>query len=440
MGTDAFEPRMNPFELRALDAKRDQEAIGRIWKETGWIDEDEQIKQLEHFLADATGLVATRQGHAEVSVTGHEGLTRYIESKLSMWGVTSVTVSRIARKQGLAGALTAGLLAEGARRGCSIAMLGMFDQGFYDRLGFGTGSYERRITFDPASISVPGTPRPPQRITTKDYEAVHRGLLAASRHHGSSWFEQSNTIRAELEWTKNAFGLGYFADGAAEITHHLWGKASGENGPDSIYWYSYRNDAELLEILQLIKTLGDQVHAVTMKEPPGIMLQDFLRQPFKQRRQTEKGLFEARHTAAAYWQLRILDLEAAIAATGGPEWPGVGELDVELELTDPVSSYLSGPLADALPHSSTAWRGIDGVWKLHLGKDSEARRLSKDDEATKPGGTRVSTDVGAFSRLWFGSASARSLAMQGRLHARPETVRALDGYFRLPEPHPWWDF
>lgn len=446
MGTGPYTRSIDPFELRSLDAKQDQQAVGRIWKATGWIDDDEQIKHLESFLADATGIVATRDGDAEVSVTGHEGRTRYVTRDLSTWGVTSVTVSRIARKQGLAGALTAGLLAQGAAQGCSIAMLGMFDQGFYDRLGFGTGSYERRITFDPASITLSGAPRPPRRIGAKDWEAVHRGLMAASRRHGSSWFEQANTIRAELEWTKQGFGLGYFDDAGTTVTHHIWGKATGEHGPDDIYWYSYRDDADLLEILRLVKTLGDQVHAVTMKEPPGIMLQDFIRHPFKQRRQTENGKFESRHSAAAYWQLRILDMEQAIAATGGPDWPGSGELDLELELTDPVSSYLTGPVAERLPEAAGTWRGIGGVWRIHLGKRSSAELVGEEtpaasgDAAKTPTGPRIRTDVGAFSRLWFGSASARSLAMQGRLEADPELVRGLDGYFRLPEPHPWWDF
>ena len=35
-----------------------------------------------------------------------------------------------------------------------MAALGMFDQGFYDKLGFGTGAYERELTFDPGILDV----------------------------------------------------------------------------------------------------------------------------------------------------------------------------------------------------------------------------------------------------------------------------------------------
>jgi len=409
--------------IRRTDAAKDQQAIARIWREVGWIDEDEHEKQFEHFLKDAFGLVAEIRGEPEVSVTGHKGRTRYLQTDLPMWGVTSVTVSRVARKQGLAGTLTARSLAEGARRGCTLAMLGMFDQGFYDRVGFGTGSYERFISFDPASLTVTGAPRPPQRFDAGHYEQLHRGLLSARHDHGASWFEEPNTIRAEMGWTKNPFGLGYFSDDGSALTHSIWGEAKGEHGPYQIYFYSYRDDEELLELLRVIKSLGDQVHAVRMKEPPGIMLQDFVRQPFKQRRQTSKGAFEASHNAVAFWQLRILDMESAIAACRGST-----ELDLTVELSDPVAEFLE---------DDEDWRGVAGVWKLHLGSTSEAKRIGDRGSATEPA---LRCDVGSFSRLWIGSATARSLAMQGKLHADAQTIDALDAYFRLPEPHPWLDF
>ncbi len=414
--------------IRPIDPEKDRKAIGRIWREVGWIDDKEQEKVLDHFLKDSWGLVAEIHGEPEVSVTGHEGRTRYLDRELPMWGVTSVTVSRVARKQGLAGTLTAQLLAEGARRGCTIAMLGMFEQGFYDRLGFGTGSYERVLAFDPASLAVTGAPRPPHRIEQKHYKALHRGVLAAPQHHGSCWFEQSNTLRAEMAWTKNSFGLGYYSEDKSTITHHIWGEAKDEHGPYQIYWYSFRTDEELIELLRLIKSLGDQVHGIEMKEPPGIMLQDFINQPFKQRRQTRKGAFESRHSSAAYWQLRILDLESAIAACHGDT-----EIDFTLDLTDPVTAFLG---------DDVDWRGVGGVWSVHLGAESEAKPGAPQGAAGPAAGSRhvVETDVGSFSRLWFGSASARSLAMQGRLRADAETIAALDRYFRLPEPHPWWDF
>lgn len=396
--------------------------MGRIWREVGWIDSTEQAKALEYFLQDATGYVAEIRGAPEVSVTAHAGLTRYIDRDLPMWGITSVTVSRIARKQGFAGTLTARLLAEGAERGSAIAMLGMFDQGYYDRLGFGTGSYERYLSFDPASLLVEGAPRPPRRVENGHFGPLHAGVVAGQKRHGSSWFPEANALRAEMEWTKNAFGLGYFTEDESMLTHFLWGEAKDENGPYEVYFYSYRNDEEFLELLRVIKSLGDQVHGIRMKEPPGIMLQDFLEKPFKQRRQTRDGVFASRHSAQAYWQLRILDMEAAIAAC-----TGTTELDFTASIRDPVTPYLT---------DRKGWQGAGGTWEIHLGETSRARRLHAEPAA----GPSIVTDIGSLSRLWFGAASARSLALQGRLQADPETVAALDSYFRLPEPHPWWDF
>ena len=410
---------MSDVVIRPISYEKDKKQIGRIWREVGWIDEDEDEKYLESFLTNSYAVGAEIRGEVEVSVTGAPGYTQYLDKPMSMWGIMSVTVSRVARKQGLAAELTAACLAEGAKRGATVSMLGMFEQGFYNRFGFGTGSYERFLSFDPASLRVPGPSRPPERIGIDDYKAVHAGLIAASRHHGACWFPEEGLIRSEMGWTKDGFGLGYFNEDRSMVTHHLWFKPEGEHGPYDIPWYSFRDDKEFLELLGIVKSLGDQIHAVDMQEPPGIMLQDYIAKPFKQRRQTRKGAFESRHSAAAYWQIRILDLVEAIGRCSGPI-----DIDLSLELVDPVGEFLS---------STDKWSGIGGSWDIHLGEESRARRGAGR-------GAVVKTDVGSLSRLWFGSSSARSLALQGALEADEDTIRALDRYFQLPEPHPWWDF
>ena len=79
--------------------------------------------------------------------------------------VTAVTTSRIARKQGFARVMTARQLAEAAENGAEVAALGMFDQGFYDQVGFGTGGYEHSIRFDPARILTARSVRVARTIT-----------------------------------------------------------------------------------------------------------------------------------------------------------------------------------------------------------------------------------------------------------------------------------
>jgi hypothetical protein len=84
--------------------------------------------------------------------------------------------------------------------------------------------------------------------------------------------------QADMLWSENGFGLGYIDAASGKLTHHFWcsTKAVG-NGPYTIRWMSYQTKKELLELLALLKQLGDQVHSVKLYEPPGIQLQDFLR-------------------------------------------------------------------------------------------------------------------------------------------------------------------
>ena len=68
--------------------------------------------------------------------------------------VAAVTTSRIARGLSLAQKLTARQLVKGQQAGASVATLGMFDQGFYNKVGFGTGAYVNEFAFDPGSLDV----------------------------------------------------------------------------------------------------------------------------------------------------------------------------------------------------------------------------------------------------------------------------------------------
>ena len=415
----------NGVTIRPIKRDADRAAIAKIWREVGWIEDEKEGEHLVHFLEDAYGYVAEMRGEAEVSVAAHSGFTRYLERDLSMWGITGVTVSRIARKQGLARALTARTLADGAERGHAVAMLGMFDQGFYDQLGFGTCGYEHRLAFDPSSLVVDGPCAPPFRVSADDYAAAHAAILTMERSHGFSWFPTSGHLRAEMLWTPKGFGLGYYNAEGDALTHYVWGRLKGEHGPFLIYWYAYQNDAQLIELLRLIRALGDQVHLVVMKEPVGVQLQDFLRAPFRERSKTHDSSFEANHTSSAYQQVRILDLEAATAACTGPT-----DLRIRLELVDPIEAHVP---------RDARWRGLGGSWVVRLGTSgSSAERCAPDtDTGDMP---TVSTSVGGWSRLWFGGTTARALAMQGRLATDRETVERLDGYFNLPAPHPVWDF
>lgn len=406
--------------LRRYDPDRDKEAVFRIWREVGWLDKDEG-DPMGVFVASGRALVAEMGGEAECLVTSHTGAVRYLTQDLPFAGVTAVTTSRVARKQGLASRLTARVIAEDVVDGALVAGLGMFEQGFYNRLGFGTGSYEHWVGFDPARLRVKVEARAPRRISKDDWEAVHAARLARRRAHGSLVFDAAQLTQAEMMWAKRNFGLGYRDGPGGELTHHVWCRAKGEHGPYSVSWMCYRTKDQFLELMALLKSLGDQVRLVRMGEPPGIQLQDLVAQPFKQRQISEKSDYATGARAAAWWQMRICDLPACLARTSVP-----GEsARFNLSLDDPIADLLA---------EDAPWRGAGGDYVVTLGPDSGA------EAGTDPGLPTLRASVGAFTRLWLGVRPASGLAVTDQLSAPDELLEQLDRILRLPEPHIDWDF
>ena len=144
---------MTDIDIRAFDYQRDLAAVKRIWREVGWVDEDEE-KYLDDFFAVGNTLVGTINDAAECSVHITEGSLRLQHTDLPLCAVTAVTTSRIARGHAFARRLTAQQLRNGAQAGAAVAALGMFDQGFYDQLGFGTAAYNHMFTFDPGTLKI----------------------------------------------------------------------------------------------------------------------------------------------------------------------------------------------------------------------------------------------------------------------------------------------
>ena len=151
------------MKFTKLDPVADREAAHRIWHEIGWADiaEKEQLSSVDAHLEYCDGLTHRVNGTAECIVLTAPGTMVYLDETLPLSGVMAVTVSHIMRKQGVAGRITAEAIAQSVERGAILSGLGMFEQGFYDRLGFGTGSYEHLISFDPQHLTVKSATRPP---------------------------------------------------------------------------------------------------------------------------------------------------------------------------------------------------------------------------------------------------------------------------------------
>ena len=409
------------MRFRRYDPERDREAAHRIWYETGWLKKGkEEIMDL--FVECGRALVAELHEEPECLVMTAPGTMRYLDEELSMSCVTGVTTSRVARRRGLARQLAARAIAVDAAEGALVASLGMFEQGYYNRLGFGTGGYEHWVSFDPARLNVDVRPRVPRRITADDWALVHASRLARHRGHGACNLIPPEITRAEMRWADNGFGLGYCDGPNGELTHHIWCQTKNvEQGPYEIVWMSYQTADQFLELMALLKSLGDQVRLIKMREPQGIQLQDLIEQPFKQHQVSEGSKFASGIRAIAYWQMRICDLLGCLERTHLP----MGPVRFNLRLTDPIERMLD----DDAP-----WHGISGEYIVTLGPTSGAKRGRDDTLPT------LTAPVGAFTRLWLGVRPATGLAITDELSGPMELLERLDRILCLPDPKPDWDF
>lgn len=408
------------LEIRDYDHEGDFKAVKRIHVEVGWIASAAEGRSFKRLVPHLTGFVIPVRGEAECAVFTCPGALRHLQEDVDMLAVLAVTTSRVARKLGAAKVLTAHSLARGAEAGAEVAALGMFDQGFYDRLGFGTGSYARRIKFDPATLTVTQRFRPPQRIGKKKWRDVYQALCGRWRGHGGCVLGVPEILRDDLAIDKT-FCLGYTDGPGDTLSHFIWGEANGEHGPYDIYRYAYQTPEQLFELLALIKSFGDQVSSVTMQEPAEIQMQDLLRQPFRNRGMTSGAKHAATHETTAFWQARILDLAKCLAKT---------RLDAEavtfnLRLSDPVAESLG---------DEHRWRGVAGDYVVTLGQQSSAEPGASAKLPT------LYASVGAFTRMWLGVRNASSLALTDDLAADPALLADLDRALRLPSPHFGWDF
>ena len=414
------------MHCRRYQPDRDREAVRRIWREVGWLPaapgKGGREEACDLMFESGVSWVAELDGQPECAVGTAMGGVRHLQDELRLTVLTSVATSRIARRQGLPRRLMARALADNAEAGALVAALGMFEQGYYNQVGFGTGSYEHEVAFDPASLKVKASPRVPRRMTADDWQAAHAARLTRLGGHGRSCLTSPGMTRANMLLSANGFGLGYQDVAEGSFSHYLWCETEHvERGPYTVCWMAYQRGDQFLELMALLKSLGDQVHLVKMGEPPSIQMQDLLDKPFTRQETTERSRFEASIRAYAWWQMRILDLGSCLAGTHLP-W---GEVRFNLSLTDPVEGYLEG---------ESRWRGCGGEYVVTLGQQSSAVAGSDPSLPT------LTTTVNAFTRLWLGVLPASSLAVTDELTAPPDLLRQLDEVLRLPLPRPDWGF
>jgi len=405
--------------IRPYDEQIDLDAAVRTWREVGWIDSPERRSEVAAAMAAANTEVGVLHNEPECFVCWVPGTIRYEITDLSLCAITAVTTSHVGRKLGFASTMTTRALTHAAEAGCAVAALGIFEQGFYDKLGFGTADYDHRISFDPATLMVDHVPyRPPVRVGTDDWADMHQAMSNRMMSHGSIVLSPPRMIEAEVGLADNPFALGY-RDDQGTLTHFIYGEMKGEHGPWRINALAYRSTDQLLELLRLVRELGDQVRSVAMMEPAHVQLQALLANPMREADRSAGSDHETLNRSVAWWQFRILDVEACVAARS---WIG-RPLRFNLTLTDPAESRLDG-----------AWPGVGGDYTIGIGAESRATRGHAD------GLPLMTAGVGAFSRLWFGVRSPSVLAVSDRIEAPPGLMADLDEAMRLPKPVAGWLF
>jgi predicted acetyltransferase len=400
----------------------DLAAVTRIWREVGWIDasKEEDAAALAIFLGTGHAEVAELDGAAECAVHRSDGTMRHEDVDLPLCAITAVTTSLVGRRLGLASTLTARALAAAVEAGAAVASLGMFDQGFYDRVGFGSGPYEHRLTVDPGRLDVPVPYRRPVRLTADDAHDIHAAMAGRARAHGGIVLHAPELVDAQLGWTEDLLvALGY-RDETGRLTHCLVGSMKDEHGPCRIDVMAYQDTSQLLELLRLLQELADQLASVTLVEPPELQLTDLVRQPLRAREQAKGSPVHGFQLhAAPWWQARILDLEQCIGALHG-----VGEpVRCNLVLHDPVADHLEG-----------GWTGLGGDYTLTVSSPSTVVPGATDGLPT------LTASINALSRLWLGVGSASRLARTDSLDGPVDLLAALDRAIRLPSPKAGWDY
>ena len=406
------------MSYRQYDISRDRDALHRIWAEIGWIDSPGEEK-FDRFLQGCSVIVADANGSAECAALTTPGTFRHLSKDLPFCCVAGITTGRVGRQQGMAQRLTAAALARAADEGAVIAGLSTFEQGFYDRLGFGCAAYDNHLAFDPAQLNVSVRARAPIRLSFDDWQRVHDARMNRLRLHGACNLTSAYITRSDMEWSSDRWGLGY-ANPDGSLSHYVYIEG-GSGTSASVCWMCYQDTEHFLELLALIKSLGDQWMRVKMVEPPGVQMQGCIHRPTRGRLTTENSPFEQYNQARADKQVRICRLQDALANTHLPG-PAVR---FNLELSDPISKWLEG---------ANGWQGIGGEYTVMLGPESAAERGSLH------GVPMLKCTSGSFTRLWMGAVTCTGLALAGELNAPADLIKQLDVILRMPLPKTDWYF
>lgn len=407
---------MEPAEPIIRDyAPTDLDAVVRIWRECGWIGDDEaEANAVADLVAAGGASVALVDGVAESAGQWVPATVHYAGTDLSLCHIATITTSRLGRRRGFASTLTERCLAQGAAEGYAVASLGVFDEGFYDKFGFGTGAPVAMVTCDPASLRVDAPYRTPERLGVEHVDELRAAMANRLPAHGAVTMSRSEFYGFDFVVEDRYFAVGY-RDDSGKLTHYVSGAPNASFSHYEVFFFAYETTDQLLELLGLVADLADQAVSIRIIEPAHVRVQDLIERPRRQRRRSTGSEFEAGLLADSWWQMRILDLEACIAARS---WVGP---PVRFNLT------LSDPLAES---TTSTWDGIGGAYTITIGAPSTV------EPGHESGLPLLSASVGALTRMWLGVMPASEVAITDDLAGPADLLADLDQAFCLPTPKP----
>lgn len=408
------------MSYRDYDPKKDKDAVFRILNECGWVHDKKKNKYLNEFLPKANTLVMEINNEPEVTVNSLIGSIRYLDETLKLSAITGANASLLARKQSFTSKLTAARIALDALNGAEVGALCVFDQGYYNRLGFGNGNCERVVHFTPSTLKIDRKTKTPIRLTENDYKIIHQNRVNRLPNHGAVILPECIT-KSKMGDPKDAAGFGYF-DEKGNLTHHVWLEGKGkEQGPFWIEWLTYENLDQLMDLLAVLKSFEDQIKLIRMVEPTSIQMQDFINKPNHVKTITRKSDNQNYIYTVPYWQVRILDLHGCMRKTH----LNCETFSFNLQLSDPLVSFIPKDIK---------WKGIAGDYVVTIGRNSSAKHGNHKDLPT------LKATVGGFTRMWFGILPASSLVYSDGIEAPNELLKKLDKAFLLPPAHIDWLF
>ena len=403
------------FRYRPADISKDYAELLELWYQAGWREEYYDTgEELKAHIPSSSSVVAEERGGIAGIVTTMGGTFRHRSTDINLCAVLSVVTAIQFRGHAVGSILTRRALCRAIEEGAELSVLGAFDVGYYNKLGFGTVGCVHNFVFDPADIKCTQQAPPLHKLTKNDVAEMHTARLHRHLVHGACSITHPGYSTCIVNATaEHGVGLGIYDKGT--LVAHLWGIVKDDINV-RVEWWAANSPSHWIALLNGVATLKDQVQRVEILYPPYICIEDLLNRPCRRIRGTP-STERAPYSPLEYWQIRVLSVPSCIA-----------KISLPLERQRRFNLRVHGESIQLNPHDKDAVSD----YTVTLGARSEC------EPGHAAGLPLLECGIGAFSRLWCGAYSATTLALTDHLLAPRELLTTLDTCFLLPTPNCDW--